>query len=57
MNGSISPTRIKKALAALKEAEKELREALDEIAALRPDRLPPPAKVGKRRKNLRRVIY
>jgi hypothetical protein len=55
MDGSISPARIKKALAALKEAEKELREALDEIVALRPDRLPPPAKVAKRR-SLRRGI-
>jgi hypothetical protein len=49
MDGSINPARIKKALSALKEAEKELQAALDEAEAPRSDRHPPPAKVAKRR--------
>jgi hypothetical protein len=56
MDRSINPGRIRKALSALKEAGKELQAALDEAEAPRPDHLPPPAKVAKRRKSLRRVL-
>jgi hypothetical protein len=60
MDGSINSGRIKKALSALREAlrkaEEELQAVLDEAEAPRPDRLPPAAKVGKRRKSLPRPM-
>jgi hypothetical protein len=54
MNPFINPSRIKKALQALEEAQRELREALAEAERPRPDPPPLPARV-KKYKSMRRV--
>jgi hypothetical protein len=54
MNLPINPNRIKKALQALEEAQKELREVLAEAERPRPD-LPLPSARVKKYKSKRRV--
>jgi hypothetical protein len=51
---TINPTRIRKALQAVSEAQRELEAALLEAETPRPDPLPEPAKIGKRYRSLRR---
>jgi hypothetical protein len=52
----INPSRIRKALAALREAEKELEQALADDDRPAPNPLPRAVQVSKPRKSLRRGI-
>lgn len=51
----INADRIKKALRAVREAEKELEAALSESEQPRPDPMPRPTRLIKHRKSMRRV--
>lgn len=55
MNTPINPSRIKKALLALKEAERELEAALADAERPAPDPAPRGARVYKPGKTMRRV--
>jgi hypothetical protein len=54
MDTPINPNRIRKALQALKEAERELQAALSDCERPRPDPPPTPVKVWRGHKSLRR---
>jgi hypothetical protein len=55
MDSLINPDRIKKALLAVREAEKELEAALSESERQRPDPMPHPTRAIKHRQSMRRV--
>jgi hypothetical protein len=55
MAGPINADRIKKALQAVREAEKELEAALSESEQPRPDPMPRPVRLIKQHKSMRRV--
>jgi hypothetical protein len=55
MNTSINQDRIRKALSALKQAERELQTVLDEAEQPKPDPPPQPTKIHKSHKTMRRV--
>jgi hypothetical protein len=55
MNTSINQDRIRKALSALKQAERELQTVLDEVEQPKPDPPPRSTKMHKRHRTMRRV--
>jgi hypothetical protein len=55
MDIRINPSRVRKALEALKDAERELEAALREAEQPRPDPPPGPVKFSRRPKSMRRI--